>query len=202
MKHNQGQALEIERPQYTRTQVPHGGASAERRIKPRRHDLRLREDAAKRKVRAILIAGDDPGSPGSPTPGAMESLNVIEQYIGAQFAYGDTKIERLSNSPTKQQVMQAFEAMKQLVKREELFVVMFAGHGKEADDAQGVQSWSLAEGELFSNIDLATTLLAFPASVDTVVISNCCYGEGAFRAGKPFHHQLHAAWRRHRGTAR
>lgn len=135
----------------------------------------------RRNVRVILIAGDQVGSPGLPTPGATDSLDIIEQDIRSRFPGGGTRIERLVGRPTKQLVMAAFDRMQAIVKRDELFVVMFAGHGRPATASQRAQAWSLTGDEVFTDLDLATTLRGFPARLDTVVISNCCYGEGLFR---------------------
>jgi hypothetical protein len=135
----------------------------------------------KRNVRAILIAGDQVGTPGIPTPGATSSLDIIEDDLNARFSPGGIEIVRLISRPTKQLVTNAFEAMKLVVSSEELFVVMFAGHGTPANSSQHAQAWFLTEDDVFTDLDLANALLAFPARVDTVVVSDCCYGEGLFR---------------------
>lgn len=141
----------------------------------------IEHDLAKRNVRAILIAGEQVGCPGTPTPGAMNALDIIEQHLTARFAPGNVKIERLGGSPTKQLVANAFHSMTKIVKSEELFVVMFAGHGIAASSVQHAQSWSLTAGEVFTDLDLATALLALPPGVDTAVLSDCCFGEGLFQ---------------------
>jgi hypothetical protein len=128
-----------------------------------------------------LIAGDQVGSPGLPTPGATDSLDIIEQDIKSRFSAGGTRIERLVGRPTKQLVMDAFDKLRAIAKSDELLVVMFAGHGRPETASQRAQAWSLTGDEVFTDRDLATTLLRFPARLDTVVISNCCYGEGLFR---------------------
>ncbi len=145
------------------------------------HDSEADLDFAKRNVRAILIAGDQVGTPGIPTPGATSSLEIIEDDLNARFAPGGIKLVRLTSRPTKQLVTNAFEAMKPIVRSEELFVVMFAGHGTPASSSQLAHAWFLSEGEVFTDLDLAKALLEFPARLDTVVISACCYGEGLFR---------------------
>lgn len=137
--------------------------------------------AVTRNVRAILIAGDQVGAPGTPTLGAGDSLDIIEHDLTSRFSPGDVKIDRLGIRPTNKLVMNSFKAMTKLVKSDELFVVMFAGHGKGASSSAPGQAWSLTGDEVFTDLDLATALLEFPRRVDTVVISNCCYGEGIFR---------------------
>lgn len=141
----------------------------------------IEHEVAKRNVRAILIAGDQADSPGTPTPGAIDSLDILEQHLTARFAPGDAKIERLGRRPTKQLVFNIFQSMAKIVKSGELFVVMFAGHGIAASSGQPSQSWSLAAGEAFTDVDLAMALRALPLGVDTVVLSDCCFGEGMFR---------------------
>ncbi len=145
------------------------------------HESEVDSDVTRRNVRAILIAGDQVGSPGLPTPGATDSLEIIEQDLRSRFPGGGARIERLVGRPTKQLVMAAFDRMQAIVKRDELLVVMFAGHGRSATTSQRAQAWSLTGDEVFTDLDLATTLRGFPARIDTVVISNCCYGEGLFR---------------------
>jgi hypothetical protein len=135
---------------------------------------------AERNVRAILIAGDHIGSPGRPTPGATDSLDIIERDLRSRFRSSDVAIARLGARPTKQLVTDAFTAMQAIVRPGELFVVMFAGHGMPPSDARPAHAWSLTGDEAFTDLDLARALLEFPAEVDTVVISNCCYGEGLF----------------------
>jgi hypothetical protein len=136
-----------------------------------------------RKVRAILVEGDQPGSPGTPTPGATQAVDVIVEDLTSRFAAGGVEIERLRGAPTRQRLLAAFERMKALVRSDELFVVMFAGHGMEPDSAHRAQLWSLTRDEVFTDIELAKTLLTFPDGVDTVVINACCYGRGFFIAG-------------------
>lgn len=146
-----------------------------------RDDSKTALDIAQRNVRAILIAGDQVGCPGTPTPGAMDSLDIIEQHLVSRFAPGDVKIERLARCPSKQLVVNAFQSMTKIAKCEELFVVMFAGHGAAAGNMQQSQSWSLAAGESFTDVDLAIALGSLRPGVDTVVLSDCCFGEGLFQ---------------------
>jgi hypothetical protein len=142
---------------------------------------KIEHEVGPRNLRVILIAGDQVGSPGTPTPGAIDSLDIIEQHLTARFAAGDARIERLGRRPSRQLVVNAFQSMAKIVKSEDLFVVMFAGHGIAASSVQHAQSWSLTNGEAFTDIDLATALLALPPRVDTVVLSDCCFGEGLFQ---------------------
>lgn len=146
-----------------------------------RDDSRAERNIAKRNARAILIAGDQVGSSGTPTPGALDALDLIEQHLTSRFAPSDVKIERLVGRPTKQLVANAFQSMTKIVQSGELFVVVFAGHGIAASSGQPSQSWSLAAGETFTDGDLAAALLALPPGVDTVVLSDCCFGEGLFQ---------------------
>lgn len=146
-----------------------------------RDDSKIEHDFTKRNARAILIAGDHVDCPGTPTPGAMNSLDIIERHLTSRFAPGDVKIERIGGGPTRQRVASAFQSMAKILESEELFVVMFAGHGIPACRVEHAQSWSLTAGEAFTDVDLAAALLALPPGVDTVVLSDCCFGEGLFQ---------------------
>jgi hypothetical protein len=142
---------------------------------------------ARRSIRSILIAGDQVGRPGQPAPGATSSLDIIEQYIRGRFGPAQAEIDRLPGRPTRHLVTNALATMAKLIKPEELFVIMFAGHGIGASSSRSAQSWSLTEGEAFSDRDLATALRALPRGVDTVVINNCCFGEGLFEVDRHDH---------------
>jgi hypothetical protein len=140
--------------------------------------------AGTRRVFALLIAGDQVGSPGTPTPGALAALAIIDRDLRARFNAG-AAIEQLGGAPTRLRVLSAFARLQAVVRRDDLLVVMFAGHGVEADPraAQPAQAWSLTANETFTDFDLATALLGCPAGVDIVVICDCCYGEGFFVPG-------------------
>jgi len=154
-------------------------------LEPRRDDPWARPDPPARPARALLIAGDQAGSPGTPTPGAMAALAVVASDLQLRFASAGVEIETLCTAPTKQHVMTGFAKLLTTVRPNDLLVVMFAGHGKEPDprDAQPAQAWSLTDDQDFTDLELATALLAFPTGVDVVVICDCCYGEGFFEAG-------------------
>lgn len=145
-----------------------------------RNGSRAEHRVTKRNVRAILIAGDQIDCPGTPTPGALDSLNIIEQHLVSRFAPGDVKIERLGRRPSRQLVVDAFQSMAKIAKTEEMLVVMFAGHGAAAGGMQHSPSWLLTVDEAFTSVDLAMALDALPPGVDTVVLSDCCFGEGLF----------------------
>jgi hypothetical protein len=151
------------------------------------NDQNRDSDTTRRSVRSILIAGDQLGRPGEPTPGAMRSLDIIEQHIRSRFARAHAEIDRLPRRPTRRLVANALRAMTKVTRPEELFVIMFAGHGIGASSSQPAQSWSLTAGEAFSDRDLATALRELPRGVDTVVINNCCFGEGLFEVDRHDH---------------
>jgi len=115
----------------------------------------------------------------------MAALAVVESDLQLRFAGEGVEVVTLCMAPTKQLVMAALARLHASVRQDDLLVVMFAGHGKEPDpqDAQPAQAWSLTAGQDFTDLELATALLAFPAGVDIVVICDCCYGEGFFVAG-------------------
>jgi hypothetical protein len=142
-----------------------------------------RVPSGSRALRAILIAGADLDDAASSAPGAGDSLKVMTADLQVRFGAGDAVIEPLA-MPTRRQVMTAFASMRRITRSGDLFVVMFAGHGKGADRVQRSQSWWLRAGELFDDIELANHLRRFRRGVDIVVISDCCYGEGLFRAGQ------------------
>jgi hypothetical protein len=144
-------------------------------------DDQPRRAGSVRNVRAILIAGDDLERPGMPSPYATEALKLLENDLRDRFSGGDVIINRPGNASTRTRVLKAFDRMRHIVRGDDLFVVMFAGHGK-ADVARDTQSWVLTKGESVSDKDLSEALRKFPRSVDIVVISDCCYGEGLFEA--------------------
>jgi hypothetical protein len=137
-----------------------------------------------RRAFALLIAGDQAGSPGVPTPGALPALAIIDRDLRARFSAG-AAIEQLGGAPTRLRVLSAFARLQAVVQRDDLLVVMFAGHGVEADPraTRPAQAWSLTANETFTDFDLATALLGCPPGVDIVVICDCCYGEGFFVPG-------------------
>jgi hypothetical protein len=157
----------------------------ERPVEGPEPDPSVHVDRKPRNVRAILIAGDQIGSPGVPTPGAIGALEVIERDLPARFSPAGIEIARLIGRPTKDVVVGAFAAMTAIVRTEELFIVMFAGHGAPATGADRMEAWCLTETDRFTDVDLAAALLELPARVDTVVISACCHGEGVFHVGVP-----------------
>jgi len=146
-------------------------------------DTELAPDATKRRVHAILIAGEQTGAVGVPAPGAVRALDIVERDLRARFGPGPVAIDRLPVGPTKPEVMAAFAAKRTVVADDDLLVVMFAGHGRPAGGEAGCEAWWLTQTEVFSDLDLAAALLACPAHLDTVVISGSCYGEGLFEVG-------------------
>jgi len=150
-------------------------------------------DAPTRRARAILIAGDLPDAPGAPPPNTLAAIATIERDLRKRFA--SASIEALTVATTKHRVLCAFDRMRGIVESDDLIVVMFAGRGKEPDGWLPSQSWVLSRGELFTDIELATALLSFPPTVDTVVISACGYGNDRLAGARP-------SWlRRHRMRA-
>ena len=134
-----------------------------------------------RRVSAILIAGDDIGG-GALAPGAAPAVDIVEQDLGTRFAGRIRRLVRLER-PTKQDVHDAFAALRPDIAHDELFVVMFAGHGAKPNQSTPGQSWFLTAHQRFDDVALADELLALRAGVDSVVISDCCYGEGFFHSG-------------------
>ncbi|HEX3479758.1 MAG TPA: hypothetical protein VHT91_32265 [Kofleriaceae bacterium] len=170
-------------------------------------------DAPTRRARAILIAGDPPDVPGVPAPGALAALATVERDLHVRFA--SAAIEPLIVATTKHRVLRAFDHMRGIVEGDDLVVVMFAGRGMEPDGWLPSQSWVLSRGELLTDIELATALLAFPPAVDTVVISACGYGDDRLAGARPgwlrrhrlralargFASRLAATWSRARRTS-
>jgi len=145
-------------------------------------DTELARGATKRRVHAILIAGEQTGAVGVPTPGSVRALDIVERDLHARFGPGLVAIDRLPVGPTKPEVMAAFAAKRTVVADDDLLIVMFAGHGTSASGEAGCEAWWLTQNEVFSDLDLAAALLACPAH-DTVVISGSCYGKGLFDVG-------------------
>lgn len=138
-----------------------------------------------RRVCAIAIEGDQTHCPGTPTPGATEAVDVLVADLAARFAGNCLAIERLRDRPTNRAVHAAFTRMRALLAPGDLFIVMFAGHGAELPGWDEAQVWALADGETFTDGELATELRALGCDVDCVVISDCCYGGGFFERGTP-----------------
>jgi hypothetical protein len=136
-----------------------------------------------RKVRAILIAGDQPGVPGTATPNANEALDILETDLNRRFQGGSVAIERLGTRSTKDLIDDVFRKMVPIVNDGDLFVVMFAGHGQEAAGDTHAQAWMLSGNQVYTDKDLAAALGLFPKALDTVVISDCCFGQGMLRVG-------------------
>lgn len=146
-------------------------------------DTEFARDATKRRVHAILIAGEQTGAIGVPTPGSVRALDTVERDLRDRFGPGPVAIDRLPVGPTRPEVMAAFAAKRTVVADDDLLVVMFAGHGRPAAGEAGCEAWSLTQNEVFSDLDLAAALLACPAHLDIVVISGSCYGKGLFDVG-------------------
>jgi hypothetical protein len=136
-----------------------------------------------RRARALLIAGDQPGSPGVSTAGAVEALAVIAQDLHTRFAGTGVEVATLRAAPTRQGVGEALARCLASTAGDDLLIVMYAGHGAEPTADRPAEAWLLSAGEVFSDIDLATALAALAPEVDVVVISACCYGEGFFIPG-------------------
>lgn len=135
-----------------------------------------------RRMSAILIAGDDVGGGGDLAPGAAPAVEIIAQDLGTRFAGQIRGIVPLAR-PTIQDVRDAFAELRPHIAPGDLFVVMFAGHGSKPSQAIPGQSWYLTVQQRFDDIQLADELLALRPGVDSVVISDCCYGEGFFHTG-------------------
>jgi caspase domain-containing protein len=134
-----------------------------------------------RPVRALLIAGDDIGRPGTPAPGTVPAQIIVDLDLRERFR--NPEITRLQSGPTRQQVLSAFAAVQGRLLRGDLFVVMFAGHGDAPTLPGSGQLWHLTDGQSFNDNELADQLLKLPGGVDIVVISDCCYGAGFFTRG-------------------
>jgi hypothetical protein len=113
---------------------------------------------------------------------AVPTATALRAFLERRFP--GAAIELVAPAPgrpvTKAAVLAAFEAARPAPG--ELFVVLFFGHGIPADAEHPYQSWALTAEEL-TDVELARQLQSLPAGVDTVVISNCCYGRGFLHAG-------------------
>jgi hypothetical protein len=146
---------------------------------------RVRRNGLPRRARALLIAGDQPGVAGNPTPGALDALAVVERDLRSRFAGTGIELVALHGAPTRRAVRDALSQLQAITWRDDLLVVMFAGHGKAPAADQPAEAWSLTTDEVFTDIDLAAALLGFAAGVEIVAICACCYGEGFFVPGVP-----------------
>jgi hypothetical protein len=135
-----------------------------------------------RAVRAVLIAVPE-------TAWAPDQL--VEHAVPAAAALGRFLEQRFTESTivhvtpevgpvTKASVLDAFARARPAPG--DLFVVLFFGHGLPASEDHAYQAWALTAEEL-TDLELAALLHELPDGVDTVVISDCCYGRGFHNAG-------------------
>ena len=130
-----------------------------------------------RPLRAILIGVPTPGPPTPPFAAATPMVRRMGNFLRPRF--NPDSIVSLGPSTTKQDVVNAFAKMANTIRNGDLLVVMFAGHGYEATASNNFEAWALANGEKFTDKDLATAMLPF-AGTDNVVINDCCFGGGMF----------------------
>lgn len=141
-------------------------------------------EGSSRGARGVLIAVPETAwaKGGVVVGAAVPTATALRAFLERRFP--DSTIELVVPGPgrpvTKAAVLAAFEAARPAPG--ELFVVLFFGHGLPADAEHPYQSWALTDEEL-TDLDLARHLQSLPAGVDTVVISNCCYGRGFLYAG-------------------
>ena len=135
-----------------------------------------------RAVHAVLIAVPDAAWVRDQT--LKEAVPVASALGGLlERRFEEATIELVaprSGGVTRAAVASAFAAARPAAG--ELFVVLFLGHGIPASEDHPYQSWALTTEEL-TNIELAEQLHRLPPTVDTVVISDCCYGRGFYTAG-------------------
>ena len=136
-----------------------------------------------RGVCGVLIAVPETAwAKGSPVKEAVSTAADLRAFL--QDRFDDARIELVVPGPgrpvTRAAVLAAVEAARPAAG--DLFVVRFFGHGLPADDKHPYQSWALTTEEL-TDFDLARQLDPLPGGVDTVVISNCCYGRGFLHVG-------------------
>src|SRR4029079_6365626 len=83
----------------------------------------------------------------------------------------------------KKDVCDAFEKVRGLASADDLFIVLFIGHGIPSDHIDHTyEAWAL-NGKEFSDQDLADALAKLDHGVEVVVISDACYGGGIARPG-------------------
>jgi hypothetical protein len=136
-----------------------------------------------RAVRAVLIGvRDSAWTPGQAATHAIATAQQMGQFLQTRFTRSTTTLLTSGggNTVTRADVIAAFATARPAPG--ELFVVLFCGHGIPASRKHPFQAWALTDDE-FTDIDLAAQLRAFPAGVESVVISDCCYGRGFLDAG-------------------
>ena len=136
-----------------------------------------------RAARAVLIAVPETAwAPGDTVPRAIEAADALGGFLERRFA--ETTIVRVTpeaGRPVgKAAVLDAFVRARPAPG--ELFVVLFFGHGLPASADHPYQGWALSSEEL-TDLELAAQLHRLPGGIDTVVISDCCYGRGIHTAG-------------------
>jgi hypothetical protein len=135
-----------------------------------------------RAARAVLLAVPETAwAPDDAVPGAIPAANALGDFLARRFAA--TTIARVTPEAgpvTKAAVFDAFARARPAPG--ELFVVLFYGHGLPASADHPYQGWALSTEEL-TDRELAAQLHRLPRGVDTIVLSDCCYGRGIHTAG-------------------
>jgi hypothetical protein len=101
------------------------------------------------------------------------------------FLDAESSVKLSGNGATRARLLAAIDAASKAARDNDVFVLMFAGHGAPATKHHPYQAWQLHGDDRFTDHDLAAMLLGLKARVTCIVISACCFGEGMFNEG-PF----------------
>lgn len=147
-----------------------------------------------RKVHAILISV--PQSSAYPTkviPGADAALDCFAALLTERFTDPAPSICVLKRpDATEVNVTAAFEEAGCQLSGDDLFIVLFIGHGRGSHTGHVYQAWALNDSE-FTDKQLADHLSKLPKTIEVVIISDSCYGAGIATPGPRI---LPAKWAR------
>lgn len=132
---------------------------------------------ATRTARTLLAAGTKGAA--LPTPHFLTGVVTVEEYL-PQHGFLHLHPNKLVG-PTKTEFVDALTGLRESVASGEVAIVMFGGHGDDGSVANRHEGW-LFRDEIFDDTELAAALRDFPAGVEKVVITDCCYAAGMFTA--------------------
>ena len=135
---------------------------------------------------AVHIGSTAATAPAAPLPprsfpyDAVERMTRIAGLAGVQT---QSQTALFGADATVEAVRRTLATAADVLVPDGLFVLSFAGHGRQIpdeddDEADGYdEAWVLADGLLVDD-ELSRALARFPATAQVVVVSDCCYSGG------------------------
>ncbi|MEJ7600939.1 MAG: hypothetical protein WKG01_23740 [Kofleriaceae bacterium] len=135
-----------------------------------------------RSLKALLVAVPDSGwAPGNTIEHAIPSVKRMGAFLESRFSGASVEILDDTGVITKTTLLAKLHGLK--LTKDDLFVLVFYGHGIPASPSHPYQAWALtAPKEELTDSDLAGFLRQSNCK-DNVVVSACCYGRGLFIPG-------------------